>query len=89
MTLTLDIPDEIAASISGAGRNLSRAALEALAVESYGRGELSQAQVGRLLGLSRVQTEDFLAERLALYDYDPTELRREMETLSNLTDSRR
>ena len=84
VTLTLDIPDEIAASLCRAGGNLSRTALEALALEADRRAELSQAQVGRLLGLSRIQTEDFLAEHLAVHDYDPRELQREMDALANI-----
>ena len=84
MTITLEIPDEIAAELSGEGRELSRAALEGLAVEGYRDGKLTQRQVGRLLGLSRVQAEDFLAQHVDLYRYDPSELGRELEALSKL-----
>ncbi len=83
----LDIPDEIAAQLSSRGQELSRAALGALALESYRLGRLTQVQVGRLLGLSRIEAEDFLAEHLDLYDYEPNELRREAEALSRLTDN--
>ena len=69
MTVTLDIPDEIASQLTAPGQELSRAALEALALEAYRRGALSQLQVGRLLGLARIETEDFLAQHLDLYDY--------------------
>ena len=40
MKVTLDIPDEIAAQLS-AGQELSRAALEALALDGYRRGLVS------------------------------------------------
>ena len=83
----LDIPDEIAAQLTSRGQELTRAALEALALESYRLGRLTQVQVGRLLGLSRIETEDFLAEHLDLYDYEPNELRREAEALSRLADN--
>jgi len=86
VTVTLDIPDEIARELAVAGQELSRAALEALALEGYRRGALSQLHVGHLLGLSRIQIEDFLAEHLALYNYDPAELRREAEALARLSD---
>ncbi len=86
MTVTLDIPDEIARELAVAGQELSHAALEALALEGYRRGALTQLHVGRLLGLSRTQTEDFLAKHLALYDYEPAELQREAEALAKLTD---
>jgi predicted HTH domain antitoxin len=85
-TVTLDIPDEIARELAAAGQEISWAALEALAIEGYRRGTLTQAHVGRLLGLSRIQTEDFLAQHVVLYDYDPAELRREAEVLAKLSD---
>jgi len=86
MTLTLDLPDEIAAQLAAAGQELSRAAVEALAIEGYRRGALTQLHVGHLLGMSRIQAEDFLAEHIAVYDYDPAELRREAEALAKLSD---
>jgi len=45
VTVTLDIPDEIARELAVAGQELSRAALEALALEGYRRGALSQLHV--------------------------------------------
>jgi predicted HTH domain antitoxin len=84
VTLTLDIPDEIAAQLAAAGQEPSRAALEALAIEGYRRGALTRLHVGQLLGLSRIQAEDFLAEHVPIYDYDPAELRREVDALSKL-----
>jgi hypothetical protein len=85
--IILDIPDEIAAQLAARGQELSRSALEALALENYRAGVLTQVQVGHLLGLSRIETEDFLAQHLDLYDYEPNELRREAETLSRLPDN--
>ena len=86
MTVTLDIPDEIAGQLTAPGQELSRAALEALALEAYRRGALPQVQVGRLLGLSRIETEDFLAQHLDLYDYEPADLKREAEALAHISD---
>ena len=82
----LDIPDEIAAQILARGQELSNAAMEALALESYRLRTLTQLQVGQLLGLSRIETEDFLARHCDLYDYEPGELQREAETLARLSD---
>ena len=83
--VVIDIPDEIAAQLTAGGRELSRTALEALALEGYRLGTLNQLQVGRLLGLSRMETEDFLAEHADLYDFDPSELSREAQALANLS----
>ena len=37
--------------------------------QGYRLGTLNQLQVGRLLGLSRMETEDFLAEHADLYKF--------------------
>ena len=84
MKVTLDIPDEIAAQLRGYGRDISRAALEALALDGYRRGMLTQLEVGQLLGLSRLETEDFLVQHVDLYDYDAAELHREIEALADM-----
>lgn len=84
MIVTLDLPDNIAEALAGQnGGDLTRRALEALAVDGYRDGHLTQKQVGELLRLSRTETEDFLAAHLPLYDYDPSELTRESELLKN------
>jgi hypothetical protein len=55
---------------------------EFLAVNGYRRQRLTQKHVGEFLFLSRIQTEDFLAGYLDLYDYDPHGLTRETEYLT-------
>jgi hypothetical protein len=62
MELTLEIPEDVAASLGGTGVTLSRTVLEALAVEGYRSGSLTTKQVRELLGhASRFETEDFLS----------------------------
>jgi hypothetical protein len=65
MQMTLEIPEDIARSLPGAGRGwdvASQAVLECFAVEAYRRALLSAKQVGELLKhSSRWETEDFLA----------------------------
>ena len=60
MEVKLRIPDDIAERLSGSGADLSRRALEALALEGYRDRTLTLYQVSEMLGLSRVETEDFL-----------------------------
>ncbi len=84
MEITIRIPDELARTLADAGGDLSRRTLEALAIDGYRRGSLSQLQVGQLLGLSRIETEDFLARHVDLYDYEPGELDREARVLEKL-----
>jgi predicted HTH domain antitoxin len=89
MEFTLCIPDDLARSLVGAHGDLSRRALEALAVDGYREGALTQFQVSQLLSLSRVETEDFLARHVDLYDYDPAELDREAQALEKLSNRAR
>jgi hypothetical protein len=63
MTLTLQLPDRVAALLQSTWDDLPRATLESLAVEGYRSGRLSCAQVGEMLGhTSRWESEDFLAD---------------------------
>ncbi|HXJ42612.1 MAG TPA: UPF0175 family protein [Bryobacteraceae bacterium] len=86
MVITLDLPDGVAQALASRGnRDLSLQALQALAIEGYREDLLTQKQVGELLGLSRIQTEDFLAAHLDLYDYDPAELSAESAQLKRFS----
>jgi predicted HTH domain antitoxin len=62
MEFTLRIPDDVAQRLSAAGGDVSRRALEALALEGYREQALTLYQVSEMLGLSRVETEDFLGQ---------------------------
>jgi len=62
MEVTLHIPDEIAKRLSAAGGDVSRRALEAIALEGYRDQTLTLYQVSEMLALSRIETEDFLGQ---------------------------
>ena len=63
MQVTLNLPDDISAALEGQWPDLPKHALEALAVEGYRTGALTEAQVRRLLGLdSRFQVHALLKE---------------------------
>lgn len=79
MPITIELPEEIEHQLETAWGNLSRRALEALAVEGYRSGDLSAGQVAEMLSLSAWETESFLKERGALLDYSADDLRRDME----------
>jgi len=76
MQITVDLPADIAEHPNGA-----REALECLVIEGYRSRQLTQREAGQLLGFSRIQTEDFLGARMALYDYSFEELDREADLL--------
>lgn len=62
MTVTLTIPDALAASLSQRQPALPRVLLDGFAVEAYRQGILSAAEVSVLMGHdSRWETEDFLS----------------------------
>jgi predicted HTH domain antitoxin len=79
MTITVALPDDITQHADP-----GREALEALAVEGYRSGTLTQFQVGQLLGISRYETEMFLARHVDLYDYSMEELQAEADVLQRL-----
>ena len=59
--------------------------LETLALEGYRSGELTQAQVRRLLGLEhRLEVEAFLKAHHAEPDYTEEDLRRDRNTHRSL-----
>ena len=60
MILSVEIPDSLARQMHIDGAQGPRRFLEALALESYRAGELSQGQLGEILELSFLQTETFL-----------------------------
>ena len=85
MTLTIQLPDRIAALLQSAWDDLPRATLESLAVEGYRSGRLSRAQVGEMLGhSSRWQSEDFLAARGAWPGTTVEELQSDLAALDRL-----
>jgi predicted HTH domain antitoxin len=70
MSVTIELPETIAAQLQTSWGDLSRRALESLAVEAYRAEFLTQPQVGEMLGLDFWETEHFLKERRASLHYD-------------------
>jgi predicted HTH domain antitoxin len=78
MEITLHIPDDVAKRLAAAGGDVPRRALEALALEGYRQHTLTLYQVSEMLGLSRVETEDFLGQhQVPLSAIGETDLDRE------------
>lgn len=78
MEVTLHIPDDIAKRLSAAGGDVSRRALEAIALEGSREHTLTLYQISEMLDLSRVETEDFLGQHhIPLAVIDAVELDRE------------
>jgi hypothetical protein len=75
MQVTLDIPDELAAPLTGEGQDPARAALEAWALEAFRQRRLSGYQLRMLLGIeSRYELDGFLKQhRVETYTVDEWE----------------
>jgi predicted HTH domain antitoxin len=72
--IAVEVPEEIANRLENAWRDVSRGALEAVALEGYRDGTLSRDRIGQLLGFSLWETEAFLKQRQAYLQYTEDDL---------------
>jgi hypothetical protein len=80
MQVTLTIPDELAAQLMAAGKDPSRAALEALAVEGYRTQRLSENQVRVMLGYqTRMQVHTLLKEHDVYLNYSMADVEQDIK----------
>ncbi len=79
MHLTIDLPEDISAVLQDRWGDLSRHALEVLAVEGYRTGALSETQIRRLLGFeTRFQVHALLKEHHIPYRYSEADLQEDL-----------
>lgn len=82
MQVTVQIPDDIARRLTGAGGDLSRRALEGLALEEFKNDRISKLELRRLLWFgTRYQLYGFLKTHGVYDDYTMDDFERERETL--------
>src|SRR5207237_1059312 len=85
MTLTVDIPDDLAIQLTKGGGDLSRRALEALAAEEYKRERLNKPELQRLLGIeTSFQLDEFLKAHDVWIEYTREDAERERQSLERL-----
>jgi predicted HTH domain antitoxin len=85
MQVVLDIPDDLAAQIIPPGKDPSRAALEAIAVEGYRTERLSEEEVREMLGLAtRLQVHAVLKEHGASLNYSLEDFEQDKQTSRSL-----
>jgi len=88
MDVQLQIPDDVARVIQNEQPDLSRAALEALALEGYRSERLSEAQVRRMLGFrTRMQVHAFLKAHDVYLNYSLHELENDLESLKHFEET--
>jgi Uncharacterised protein family (UPF0175) len=81
MTITLDIPDELARALGVQGQDVSRAALEALALDGYRNDRLTEADLRQLLGFeTRMEVHAFLKEHGAFLPYTAEDLEHDRQS---------
>jgi hypothetical protein len=82
MQFTVQIPDDLAQRLTAAGGDLSRRALEALALEEYKSGHLTKPELRRLLGFeTRGALDGFLKAHDVFEDYSLEDMEEEREGL--------
>ena len=83
--MTVQIPDDIADQLSMVSGDLSRRALEALALDEYKAGHLTKAQLRKTLGFgTRYELDGFLKDHGVLDDYTIADIQRELRNLESL-----
>ena len=84
MQITLELPEDIVQELRSKWSDLSRAALESLALEAYRSQALTAAQLRRLLGFeTRMQVDVFLKDH-EVYDFTAADFEQDRETLRQL-----
>lgn len=82
MNVAIEIPDEIGQVLAAQAGGVTRAVLEAVAIEAYRSGTITSAQVQQMLGLnSRWVTESFLRRAEAYHDYTVADLEQDIAAI--------
>ena len=85
MDLTVHIPDDIAIRLHASTGDLSRRALEVLALEEFKAERITQPELRRLLGFeTRYELDGFLKAHGIYEDYTLEDFERDRETLRSL-----
>ena len=86
MTITIDIPEELAGQLIAAGQDPVRATLEAVALEGYRSDRLSEADIRELLRFeTRMEVHGFLKEHGVFLHYTDEDLAHDREVATEVT----
>jgi predicted HTH domain antitoxin len=85
MKVTIELPDDVSAALQGRWDDVPKRSLEAIAVEAYRTGALTESQVRRLLRLeSRFQVHALLKEHRVPLRYDEADLEEDIRAQREL-----
>ena len=80
MQVTLDLPKDLAMELQAKWGDLSRAAVESVALEAHRSGALTHSQLRRLLGFtSRDEVDGFLKRHSIFLEYTIADLASDLE----------
>lgn len=81
MKVTIQLPEDISVALEEQWDDVTRRSLEAIAVEGYRTGALTEAQVRRLLGLdTRFQVHALLKEHHVSLRYTEADVEDDLST---------
>jgi uncharacterized protein UPF0175 len=87
MQVTIEIPDELAATLAARGQDPARAALEAIGLEAYRERRITGYQLRTLLGISsRYEFDGFLKEH-QVEKYTAEDFEHDLATLRQLEET--
>ncbi len=84
MDLRIELPERIEAALREEWGDLSRAAKEALAIESYRTGRISAGFLAEMLGMGVIEAREWLAQRGVPLPYSPHDLEEDCRDLAGL-----
>ncbi len=89
MRIWLDLPDDAVGQLAETGRDLSRTALEALAIDAYRMNRITAHQLSQLLEIhSRYELDGFLKQHGVPLEYSIDDFEREGTTSARLWEKR-
>ena len=84
MTITFEVSKEVEEQLHARWGDLSAAAKEALAIESYRARRVSVGFVAKMLGMGVLEAEDWLRRRNVVLNYTENDLNADEQTLSRI-----
>lgn len=89
MQVAIEPLEDIAEGLRAKWKDLPRHTLEALALEGYRSGALTESQVRRVRGFrTRMEVNSFLRDHSIYYGHTPSEIDQEIQTNERLLERR-
>ena len=82
MDVSITVPDDVVQRLKTRWHDLSRSTREALAVEAYKSGVITENEVQRMLNLdSRWEVDEFLKRACVYIDYTEIDLQHDIDSI--------